>query len=390
MSSPGSSNGRGVAISSNNQHQNGKVWNSKGNTGNGFSKDKMSDGSMGMKNRQFNSGQNTHQLARFNNRNSGRFQNGQNIMQQTSHRGGGGGNPSFHVSSGMQSNIRRRNGGIPRGISNSGKRVVVQNGRRIIVSPSRFNMHRRRFQNTQQQQQQQPPRQRQIRIIGDPLDGGLENMDIDNIIGLASKIASVKLANSVLSSVNGQEGTPQLSRFLINSELDIVPEVIVTAPRQVIRAPRRRVTIKQQAPEVGQSRTPQTATTEIKVSPSGYGTPVLVRSGGVIQYSRVDQNGKEISSITISKGKQTNAVNNANTVKTNNKQGTGSGTGTGAGTGSGNAANGGTSKQAPEGELEMEIEEGVSTTITTIAASTKTSKPLLPPTTTVANSVILT
>ncbi|XP_069102772.1 uncharacterized protein DDB_G0283357-like [Argopecten irradians] len=375
MSSSGSSKGRSVSMSNTINH--GNAGTSNGNTRT----------NMGRTNGLFH----TNNGAIQHSRNSGRFNNRQNIIQRTPQRTAMG-HSSFPVSSGMQSNIRRRNGGIPRGISSSGKRVVVQNGRRIIVSPSRFSMRRQHLQTSQQRQRQQQVQQQQIRIVGDSLEGGLENLDIDNIIGLASKIASVKLANSVLSSVGGQEGTPQLSRFLINSELDIVPELIMTAPRQIIQAqsqveepsrrveqaPRRIITINQRAPISIQSQSPQTATNELQVAPSGYGMPVLVRSGGAIQFSRVDQNGKEISSLTISKGKQTDTINNANSVKQNSKSTTATGNGNG---------NGGTSKQAPEKELEMEMEQEGLTTTTPVP--TKPTKPLLPPTTTVANSVIL-
>ncbi|XP_060082833.1 putative uncharacterized protein DDB_G0286901 [Ylistrum balloti] len=376
--SQGSSNGRNIAVATN-SNQNGKIRNNSGNTR--FPRNQISDGNKGRNSRHFyrNNGQNFHNSARFDNGNSAGLMNGNNRMQTSQRR-----YPSFHVTSGMQSNIRRRTGGIPNGISNSGKRVVVQNGRRIIISPSQYTMQQH-SQNVPQQHQNQ----RQVRLVGEALEGGLESMDIDNIIGLASKIASVKLANSVLSSLSGQEGTPQLSRFLINSELDIVPELIVPASRQVIQAPRRPrhiVTIKQNSPAVVQSPSSQVRN-EIKVAQSGYGTPVLVRSGGDIQFSRVDQTGTQISSVIIShKIQNVNNPNKATTVKTSPENGQNIGTKTGTG----NSANGGTSKQAPEPELEMEMEqEGLSTT-TTIAPKAKTDKPLLPPTTTVANSVLVT
>ncbi|OWF36466.1 uncharacterized protein LOC110441662 [Mizuhopecten yessoensis] len=375
VSSPGSSNGRIAGVATN-QNQNGVSWNNNAvNKRGSLLRKRISEGNVLRNSRNFNrnSGQSARQSQRFGNQQSGRFNAGQNRMTRISQRGGG--HHPFQVSSGMQSNIRRRTGGLARGISNNGKRVVVQNGRRIIVSPSRSSLYQKR-QETRQQQSR-----RQEIIDGDPVEG-LENMDIDNIIGLASKIASVKLANSIISSFNGQEGTQQLSRFLIDSELDIVPELIVPVPKQAEQASTRRiVTMTRPASAVKQLQSPPVAKNQVTVASRGYGTPVLLQSNGDIQFSRVDQTGKEISSVTISKGK-------SKQIKKGNKVNAKSKTKPGNGTGTGTTPAGGASKQVPGEELEMEMEtEGLSTT--TIAATTKTKKPLLPPTTTVANSVIV-
>lgn len=282
------------------------------------------------------------------------------------------------VSSGMRSSIRHIIGGIPSGLSNVDKSVIVENGRRILIHTSGNDL-------TSNERQLTPSYFQPVRVIDVPVEGGLEHMDIENIIGLASQIASMKLANYMLSPLSGQNGTPQLSQFLIDSELDILPEIIISHQPEVSQKIKQDMSAQQVTQPESNVSVPRTVKHEVALSPSTYGTPVVVRSGGNIQFSNVNQSGDRISNIQITGSDQS-----------------GIGTGSAPTTGNGNAQRGSPVTDKPKivtgsvdiqgllEEVEFDFEEMIITEKSTKAPSTKaTPKIGIIPTTTAANSVLV-